>query len=318
MQDARFPLGGLGYVGVGAPDPIAWREFGTKVCGLTPALIPPGPRRQGIPIANPDAAGVADDGSVFLKMDRRQWRLAIHPANTPGLAYLGFELPTATDLARAVDAIGRHRVEIRRGTEDERQARSVADLAVLHDPAGHRLELFTGPIVDQPPEPDFDIEFLTGPLGMGHVVLYVPEIEPALAFYRDVLGFRRTDYMQFGPGGMGIHFLRCTRRHHSLALLQLGPPSGLQHLMLESTTIDGVGLALDRALAAGVRITSGLGRHRNDKTVSFYMQGPSGFDVEIGWDGVLVGDDWVEHEFAGGGDDWGHHGLTAEALAPRD
>ena len=46
------------------------------------------------------------------------------------------------------------------------------------------------------------------------------------------------------------------------------------------------------------------------------MQGPSGFDVELGWDGVLCGDDWSERQFAGG-DEWGHHGLVAESLAPK-
>jgi hypothetical protein len=86
--------------------------------------------------------------------------------------------------------------------------------------------------------------------------------------------------------------------------------------MLEATSLDGVGKAIDRAQRAGVTISSSLGRHRNDKTVSFYMKGPSGFDVELGWDGLLVDNDWVEHEFAGGGDDWGHAGLDAESLKP--
>lgn len=310
-------LGGLGYVGIDAPDPIGWRRFATEVCGLEPALIPPGPRQSGMPVpteGGPDAAGVAADGSVFLKMDRRQWRLAVHPAQTPGLAYLGFELPLESDLEAAMESISKRGVAIRAGTAQELEARSVGDLAVFEDPAGHRLELFCRPIIDEPLKSTRDIEFLTGPLGMGHVVLYVAEIEPTLDFYRDVLGFKRTDYMQFGPNGMGIHFLRCTRRHHTLALLQVGPPSGVQHLMFESTTLDGVGKALDRARTAGITISSELGRHRNDKTVSFYMNGPSGFDVEIGWDGMLVDDDWVEHEFAGGGDDWGHQGLDAESL----
>lgn len=312
-------LGGLGYVGIDAPDPIGWRRFATEVCGLEPALIPPGPRQSGMPVpteGGPDAAGVAADGSVFLKMDRRQWRLAVHPAQTPGLAYLGFELPLESDLEAAMESISKRGVAIRAGRAQELEARSVGDLAVFEDPAGHRLELFCRPIIDEPLKSTRDIEFLTGPLGMGHVVLYVAEIEPALDFYRDVLGFKRTDYMQFGPNGMGIHFLRCTRRHHTLALLQVGPPSGVQHLMFESTTLDGVGKALDRARTAGITISSELGRHRNDKTVSFYMKGPSGFDVEIGWDGMLVDDDWVEHEFAGGGDDWGHQGLDAESLKP--
>jgi 2,3-dihydroxybiphenyl 1,2-dioxygenase len=307
-------LAGLGYVGIDAPDPAGWRDFATGVCGLVPAAIVPGPRPAGIALPSPDAGGIAPDGTTYLKMDRRQWRLAVHPGDTPGLAYLGFELRSVDDFNRAVDSIGARGVEIRAGKDDERAARAVERLAVLHDPVGHRLELFQGPIVDDPFASPTGIEFLTGELGMGHAVLYVPDIEPALAFYRDVLGFQRSDYMTFGPTGQGIHFLRCTPRHHSLALLQVGDLTGLQHVMLEATTLDGVGKALDRALAAGIEISSSLGRHRNDKTVSFYMRGPSGFDIEIGWDGVLVGNDWVEHEFAGGGDDWGHAGLTAKSL----
>lgn len=318
MKPNPLPLGGLGYVGINAPDPLAWRDFATGICGLEPALIPPGPRASGMPIASPEAKGVSGDGSVFLKMDRRQWRLGIHPSENAGLAYLGFEVPLESDLEAATESIAQCGVEIRAGSPEECMARSVGALAVLKDPAGHRLEIFCRPIIDQPMKSPEGMEFLTDGLGMGHVVIYVPEIQTALDFYRNVLGFKRTDYMNFGPGGMGIHFLRCTRRHHSIALLQVGPPSGLQHLMLESTSLDGVGEALDRAMAAGVPISSGLGRHRNDKTVSFYMKGPSGFDVEIGWDGIMVDDDWVEHEFAGGGDDWGHHGLDADSLQPED
>ncbi len=311
-------LGGLGYVGIRAPDPVAWRRFATEVIGLEPALIPPGPRTAGMPVARPAAEGMAADGTVFLKMDRHAWRLAVHRDSEPGLAYLGFQVARDDLLAAACDSIADRGVEIREGSPEECEARGVGGLAVLEDPAGHRIELYCRPIIDQPRESGTtkDIEFLTGDLGMGHVVLYVAEIESALAFYRDVLGFHRTDYMNFGPDGMGIHFLRCTRRHHSVALLQVGPPSGLQHLMFEATTLDGVGKSLDRAMAAGVKITSNLGRHRNDKTVSYYMQGPSGFDVEVGWDGLIIGDDWIEHEFAGGGDDWGHHGLDAESLQP--
>ena len=309
-------LGGLGYVGIRAPDPVAWRDYATGVCGLVPSPMPPGPRPQGIALPAPEAQGLAPDGTAYLKLDRRQWRLAVHPGDEPGLGYLGLELKTEADFDRATAAIAAAGVEVREGKDDERIARSVARLAVLNDPAGHRVELFQGPIVDDDFASPSGIEFLTDGLGMGHVVLYVPDIAPSLAFYRDVLGFRRTDYMTFGPTGQGIHFLRCTRRHHSIALLQVGDLSGLQHLMLEATTLDGVGCALDRAMAANVAITSGLGRHRNDKTVSFYMRGPTGFDVEIGYDGLLVDDDWVEHEFAGGGDDWGHHGLTAESLKP--
>lgn len=318
MHASDIGLAGLGYVGVNAPDIEAWRAFATGVCGLAPSAIVPGPRPAGIAVPAREARGVAPDGTLYLKMDQRQWRLAVHPAADAGLAYLGFELPGVDALSSAVDAVAKRGASVREATREEREARGVAGLAVLDDPAGHRIELFVAPIADDPFHSPLGVEFLTGSLGMGHAVLYVPDLDAALAFYREVLGFQRTDYMTFGPEGKGIHFLRCTRRHHSLALLHVGPLSGLQHLMLETTTLDAVGQALDRAQSADVTISSSLGRHRNDRTVSFYMHGPSGFDVEIGWDGLLVDDDWVEHEFAGSGDLWGHQGLSAESLEKRD
>ena len=145
-----LPLGGLGYVGIHAPDPHGWREFATRVCGLEPALMPPAPRPQGIAEPRPEAEGVSADGTVFLKMDRRQWRLAIHPGEQPGLAYLGFELTGEPALEAAMESISARGVEIRPATEEECALRGVGRFAVLADPAGHRLELFCRPTIDQP------------------------------------------------------------------------------------------------------------------------------------------------------------------------
>ena len=314
MHDAQFDYLGLGYVGIGAPEPTAWRDFATTVCGLMPSRLLPG---AGGP-ASDTSPGIAPDGTLFLKMDDRQWRLAVHPRPEPGLEYLGFELRHERAFDEACEAIAKRGAEIREGTPEEASSRGVNRLAMLQDPAGHRVELFASAVRDRDFVSPSGMAFLTGELGMGHAVLYVPDIDAALDYYRDVLGFVRSDYMNFGPGGLGIHFLRCTRRHHSVALLHLGDLSGLQHLMLETTSLDDVGRALDRALGQGVPITSGLGRHRNDETVSFYMQSPSPFDVEIGWDGLLIDEGWTENEFAGGGDLWGHHGLDAESLQPKD
>lgn len=315
MRNATFDYVGLGYVGIGAPDPAAWRLFGTRICGLAPARILPG-GQAGPRLVDEAAEGVAADGTVYLKMDDRQWRLAVHARESSSLEYLGFELRDEGEFERTCEVLTKRGAALREGEASEAEARSVGRLAVLEDPAGHRVELFSTPVRDRDFVSEGGTQFLTGELGMGHVVLYVPDIHAALDFYRNTLGFVRSDFLRFGPDDLGIHFLRCTRRHHSVALLHLGALSGLQHLMLETTSLDDVGRALDRALGDAVPITSGLGRHRNDETVSFYMQSPSGFDVEIGWDGLLVGDDWVENEFAGGGDLWGHHGLDADTLAP--
>ncbi len=295
-------LRGLGYVGIEAPDPKGWLEFGTEVCGLAPANSMPGGAR----------GAVAENGSVYLKMDDRQWRVAVHPAESAGIAYLGFEVAGIEEVDDAIAELHSRGVAARKGSAEEAAERGVGTLAVLEDPSGNRIELFAVPVRDGGFASPHGADFLTGSLGMGHVNLYVPDMEAALEFYIGTLGFKRSDFIRFGPG-FSAQFLRCTPRHHSVALLHVGDMSGLQHLMVEVTSLDDVGRALDRALERGVHISSTLGRHKNDGVYSFYMRSPSGFDLEIGWDGVHVGDDWIENEFADG-DIWGHQGLTPEAL----
>ena len=66
------------------------------------------------------------------------------------------------------------------------------------DPAGNRLEAFhDAQSADEPFRAGRSISgFRTGPLGIGHALLMVPSIDAALQFYRDLLGFRISDYIR--------------------------------------------------------------------------------------------------------------------------
>ena len=147
--------------------------------------------------------------------------------------------------------------------------------------------------------------FVTGDLGLGHVVLPVAEEEPALRFYTDVLGFRLRDSIRMAPELFGrpagpalwMRFLGCNPRHHSLALAPFPAPAGIVHLMIEVAALDDVGRAMDRCARRGAPVSAGLGRHANDLMVSFYVRTPGGFDVEYGTGGRLVDDaTWVTRE----------------------
>ena len=152
-------------------------------------------------------------------------------------------------------------------------------------------------------------------MGVGHVLLTVLDNAPLLDFYTSVLGHQVTDFIQMG-GGKSAQFLRSTRRHHSIAIFDLLPFTGLHHFMIEAKTLDDVGLAYDRAVDAGYEIVNHLGRHSNDRMISFYVKSPSGFMVEIGWGAVEVDDaTWVVTEFTGTGDLWGHRGSMMEEIA---
>ena len=303
----------VGYLGIGAVDPLAWRHYGVDVLGMMPARANPGegwapPETAGNKV-RVSGDGVAADGTVYLKMDVRQWRIAVHPdSRDRGMLYLGLELDGPLALEAAVKELQALQIPVELGTEEDAFARAVTGIARVKDPAGNALELFYGPATDylfHSPTPGQ--QFVAGALGLGHLNLFVTQQAACFEFYTRVLGFRLTDYIRIGPGAR-LQFLRCNARHHSVAIMEMAGLSGLQHLMLEVRNIDDVGRLLDRATRAGVKITSTLGRHRNDGVLSFYMRSPSGFDVEIGCEGLLLDDSWTTNEFCEG-DVWGHQGL---------
>lgn len=280
---------GLGYLGVAGPDLTGFARFLESVAGLMPV---------------PALA----DGALAFAADERRFRIAAHPGEKNALVYLGFELAGAAALAAAVAELRGAGVAVREGSADERAARAVAGLAVLADPAGNRLELFHGAATGTSFRSPAGVpRFVTGELGLGHVNLMVPQLEPALRFYRAALGFADSDWMEFGPG-MGGHFLHCNPRHHSLAVTCIGPLAGLHHLMLEVPGVDDVGQAWDRAQAAKAPISAALGRHKNDGMFSFYVQTPLGFHLEIGCQGRVLDASWKAGPFSG--DIWGHEGIA--------
>lgn len=72
---------------------------------------------------------------------------------------------------------------------------------------------------------------------MGHIVLMVPDLEPAVRFSAGVMGFRISDYM-LAP--FKATFLHANPRHHSLAILEVGVRA-LHHFMVELNSVDDVG-----------------------------------------------------------------------------
>ena len=279
-------ISSLGYLRIESADPAAWREFGTRILGLTEGRGP-------------------DPEAVYLRMDDFPARLIIVPGTEDRLLASGWEVAdqqTLTEVARILSAAD---VPVKAGDETELADRRVGWLLHADDPSGNSLEIFCGAIMDnRPAVSPYGTRFVTGDQGLGHVVLPVLNDSETLAFYTDLLGFRLRDSMRmpgefFGrPGGqVWMRFLGCCPRHHSLALAPMSPAAGIVHLMVEVATLDDVGRALDRCTRRKAPISSTLGRHANDLMVSFYVQTPSGFDIEYGTDGQVVDDStWVSRE----------------------
>lgn len=306
----------LGYIGLGSSDPAAWLRFGIDMLGMMPARAVPGEGWG--PAEDSRIPGVARDGTVFLKMDDRQWRIAIHPTDgARELLYMGLELEDHLALERCARMLRDEGHEVRPARPEEIRARAVTGLFFTQDPAGNALEFFYGATTDYNfASPVPGQRFLAGHLGLGHVNLFVDNQAACFDFYTRLLGFRLSDYIRYGEEA-ALQFLRCNPRHHSIAMLDFGVGNTLQHLMVEMETIDDVGKALDRAKKLGFATVSSLGRHRNDGTLSFYMRSPGTVDVEIGCEGKILDETWTANEFCEG-DVWGHDGLVEAVMEAGD
>jgi 2,3-dihydroxybiphenyl 1,2-dioxygenase len=296
----------LGYVGVSARDLGDWRTYGTRHLGL-----------QVVDRAK---------GSVAFRMDDRSQRIIVEAdgSHDPsrGVKLFGWEVADASALDQAAGKIEAAGVRVERGSRALAEERRVKDMVVLADPLGSRVELFHGAeAATEPFRPGRNISgFRTGPLGVGHVVVTAERIDPAVDFYRSVLGFGFSDYYD---RPFRARFFHVNPRHHSLALIETGRLS-VHHLMMELYSLDDVGQGLDLALAEEGRLAVTLGRHAGDYMTSFYTHTPSGFMVEYGWGGKAIDPaTWVATERTVGPSLWGHERSwlspekRAEALAMR-
>ena len=269
----------LGYVRVEATDPARWRSFGHEAIGL---MASDGP-----------------DGLLYLRSDERPFRFSIQQGSQDRYLAAGMEVRDEKTFTATLGRLSKAGVEIRRGTDHEARVRCVNAFASCADPSGNVLELYYGRVIEPTvfASPAGVSGFIGGDLGMGHVVLPAMKLEETRAFYKEYLGFGDTDEIRVPlsaePDGpeLRIYFLHCeNHRHHSVALIPMPAPSGLVHTMLEVRTVDDVGRAFDRCVAANHHISASIGRHSNDFMLSFYVRTPAGFDLEFGCDGLMP--DW--------------------------
>lgn len=278
-------LQSLGYAGFGSAALDDWRQFGTGLVGLQAVE-----RSQSL---------------LAFRMDDRKQRIVIDRSMPDGARFFGWELADAAALGALAARLEAAEIDVVAEPQTTADARRVRALISFRDPAGNRLEAFYGAEIDDTPfSPGRSISgFRTGPLGLGHAVLTVENIDTVMPFYVDVLGFGLSDYMQ---KPFRAYFFHINARHHSLALIETGR-NGMHHLMVELFSLDDVGQSYDVALSEPERVSVTLGRHTNDLMTSFYAKTPSSFMVECGWGGREIDPStWRPFELQDGPSLWGH------------
>ncbi len=122
---------------------------------------------------------------------------------------------------------------------------------------------------------------------LGHLVLYVRDLERSRRFYRDVLGWR-----EITPASGEMPFpasaFSSGRTHHELLLIAVGEGAapiprgrrlGLYHFGLKiGESDDELRAARDQLVAAGARIA---GATDHGVTHSLYIEDPDGNEIEL-------------------------------------
>ncbi len=121
---------------------------------------------------------------------------------------------------------------------------------------------------------------------LGHLVLYVRDVERSAAFYRDVLGFRQI--ADGGSLGAPIAAFSSPRTHHELLLIEVGPHAapvpagrrvGMYHFGLK------IGDSDDQLRAAVATLRAHqvpmVGATDHTVTHSLYILDPDGNEIEL-------------------------------------
>jgi 2,3-dihydroxybiphenyl 1,2-dioxygenase len=298
-------LKSLGYITISTKDIARWRQFAFGVLGFAEGKGP-------------------DSSALYLRMDERAARIIIVPGETDRVITVGWEVRDHAGLQRVKAALDGAGVAFKELSVQEADARRVEEVITFEDPAGTTLEVFHSAVLDHSPVvTPFGAKFVTGDQGLGHVVVPATDPNGLVAFYTEVLGFRSRGAFrvplpaEFGP--IRVRFLGINARHHSLAICpaihQQDP--GLVHVMVEVDTLDAVGQALDRVTTDGFLVSSTLGRHTNDKMVSFYVRAPGDWDIEFGTDGMRVDETYYTAEEITADSYWGHQWVSEPPAAMR-
>ncbi|WP_040807985.1 VOC family protein [Nocardia concava] len=267
----------LGYIAVRSNRITDWRRFGADAVGVHVDDI--------------------DGGALRFRLDDRACRFLIERGHAEDVTALGWQIDDHETFDRILARVTARGVPIAEGSVEEAARRGVERLWRFAGPKGIAQEIFTAPVTTPEPLRMLSSGWVTGEAGLGHVALVSREPEAVRGYYGTVFDSRLTDYIDENISGlrMKIRFLRVNERHHSIAIanirgLRIDPlRTRVQHINIQSATLDDMLAAFSRVTELGFRMQWSVGQHTNDRELSFYCVTPSGFELEVGWNPLVIG-----------------------------
>lgn len=283
----------LGYVLIESNKLEDWRQFAAEGLGLHVEAI--------------------DERTLVFRLDDYARRFIVRRGRAEDVIALGWE---TADLEAMRKHLSASKVKLDEESKAAAELRGVTRYISYAGPKGLRMEFSEPPRrTNAPLNMKATHGFNTGDGGLGHAVMTTRFPEKLQGDFERLLGARLSDTITDKLQGieMEFSFFHLNERHHSLAIaatkgLRIDPlRKRIQHLMIESRSLEDVTAAYERCKRLGYRIAMGMGQHPNDKAKSFYVVSPSGVEFEMGCETIRVEDAtaWEPQSYRGISE-WGH------------
>ena len=146
----------------------------------------------------------------------------------------------------------------------------ISDSISFKDPVGTGIELFSSFC--------FAAQGKMHPgilaLKLGHVAFLTPQSKTLVQFYRDLLGFRLSDWRDDTA-----YFLRCNPDHHTLNFFQ-SDEQRVEHIAFEMRDAADVTRACDVLATGNIPLDWGPSRHFIGHNFACYHYGPDRYRIE--------------------------------------
>lgn len=266
----------LGYVVVNSQKLNEWHRFGADAIGLHVDEL--------------------DADTLRFRLDDRSCRFLIRRGPAEDVVAVGWQVDDHETFEAVLRRVVDRGVDVTEGNAEECALRGVQRLWRFAGPKGIATEVFTSAVTTQSPLRMQNTSFVTGDLGMGHLAITTKHPEMLRTYYDTVFDARISDHIEENIGGtkLKIRFMRVNQRHHSIAIahvagLGIDPiRTSIQHMNIQVATLEDLAASFERVTALGFTMAWSVGQHTNDRELSYYCVTPSGFELEVGWNPVVI------------------------------
>jgi len=296
-HDSVFGAVHLGYVVVESQRITDWHRFGADAIGLHVDEL--------------------DTDTLRFRLDNHECRFLIQRGPAEDLMAVGWQIDDHETFDRIVNRVTDRGLPIAEGTPEQAALRGVERLWRFAGPKGLVQEIFTTPLTTPKPLRMINDGWVTGEGGLGHLAITTRDPLGLHGYYDTVFDSRVSDFIDENISGLTlkIRFLRVNERHHSIAIanvngVKIDPiRTRIQHMNIQAGSLDDMVGSYTRVKDLGFKMAWSVGQHTNDRELSFYCVTPSGLELEVGWNPVVVTPDleavWEPTTYQGIST-WGH------------